>query len=188
MISFLKTCGRGCLVIISSPLWLLLFASYVVYGLLLFIYLAVKGFVRLFSTKKLTLETEYDIKAREILSNPSFDPRTGTVQSRPDIFPGPTPVQPQPRPYYQNPQAYQPQYPPQYNPGPNYPGYPQNSPYGQPPHYSQPNSGYPVPPPYESGQYPPQVGPQTNQNQPNGYVPRHQGSRPAGDDDGRNEE
>ena len=36
--SFFKTCGKGLLTIVSSPLWILLFAIYVVYGLLLMVF------------------------------------------------------------------------------------------------------------------------------------------------------
>lgn len=86
MLSFLKTCGRGFIVIISSPLWLLFFALYIVYGLMLFIYMVIKAIVKLFSKNHLTIETEYDKKAKIILSNPSFDFRYGTT-NRQDIYP-----------------------------------------------------------------------------------------------------
>lgn len=110
MLSFLKTCGRGFIVIISSPLWLLFFALYIVYGLILFIYMAIKAIVKLFSKNHLTIETEYDRKAKIILSNPSFDFRYGTT-NRQDIYPQQHFYQPQFQPTYQP----QPQQAPQYN-------------------------------------------------------------------------
>lgn len=109
MLSFLKTCGRGFIVIISSPLWLLFFALYIVYGLMLFIYMVIKAIVKLFSKNHLTIETEYDKKAKIILSNPSFDFRYGTT-NRQDIYPQ--------QQYFYQPQFQQPTYQPQPQPQP----------------------------------------------------------------------
>ena len=109
MLSFLKTCGRGFIVIISSPLWLLFFALYIVYGLMLFIYMVIKAIVKLFSKNHLTIETEYDKKAKIILSNPSFDFRYGTT-NRQDIYPQ--------QQYFYQPQIQQPTYQPQPQPQP----------------------------------------------------------------------
>lgn len=129
MISFLKTCGRGCIVIISSPLWLLFFAMYIVYGLFLFIYMVIKAIVKLFTKEHLSLETEYDRKAKIILSNPSFDFRYGTTNAQ-DIYPrqqniyqqpfaqAPYPPQPQMQPNFNQQQYNQPNYN-QYNNGQN---------------------------------------------------------------------
>lgn len=121
MLSFLKTCGRGFIVIISSPLWLLFFALYIVYGLVLFIYMVIKAIVKLFSKNHLTIETEYDKKAKIILSNPSFDFRYGTT-NRQDIYP-------QQQHFYQ-PQFQQPTYQPQPQP--------QSAPQYNNPNYQQP--------------------------------------------------
>lgn len=122
MIAFLKTCGRGFIVIISSPLWLAFFALYIVYSFILFFYVGIKGFIKLFTSHHLTIETDYDRKAKAILSNPSFNP---PPPSRTDIYPQ-TPVR---QPYYPpQPPAYQPPpyqgqspYPPRNNYNPNTP-------------------------------------------------------------------
>lgn len=140
MLSFLKTCGRGFLVIVSSPLWLLYFALYTVYGLLLFVFFGLRVFISLFSKNRLQTETDFDRKAKAILSNPNFDPRTGVVVSRPDIYPQ------APRPYYP--------------PNPQHPPYNSQRPI-QPPYDNYDNISRPNSPTYDNygtsrqGSYPP---------------------------------
>lgn len=131
MIAFLKTCLKGFLTIILSPLWLAAFALAIVFGLVLFVYSLIRYIVSLISKKPHGIyDTEYDKRAKEILSNPNFNPVVGPAANFNQM-----PVQmpnypPQQMPYYppppyqgqypQNPQTppnyYPPQYPPQYPP------------------------------------------------------------------------
>lgn len=133
MIAFLKTCLKGFLTIILSPLWLAAFALAIVFGLVLFIYTLIRTIISLITRKPHGIyDTEYDKRAKEILSNPAFNPVVGVA---PTYNPNPVPTQmpnypPQQMPYYppppyqgqypQNPQTppnyYPPQYPSQYPP------------------------------------------------------------------------
>ncbi len=123
MISFLKTCLKGFLTIILSPLWAGVFALSLVAGVILFIYSGIKCLIGLITRRSHGIyDTVYDKKAKEILSNPNFN----YVQPQ-------QPVPPQP--YANYPMPYN-GYPPQ--------GYPVQPPYqGQPPVYPPQQPNYP---------------------------------------------
>ena len=128
--SFFKTCGKGLLAIVSSPLWILLFAIYVVYGLLLMVFSPIRVLISLLRHKKYTIKTDYDRMAQKIIDE-------GGVKNNnaPVINPQPVYQAPQPQPVYQNQQTY-------YNqPNYNQPPYPPN--YSYPPSNQYPQNNYP---------------------------------------------
>ena len=152
--SFFKTCGKGLLAIVSSPLWILLFAIYVVYGLLLMVFSPIRVLISLLRHKKYTIKTEYDRLAQQIIDE-------GGVKNNnaPVINPQPVYQAPQPQPVYQNQQTY-------YNqPNYNQPPYPPN--YSYPPNNQYPQNNYPqntqIP---QNNQYPNQ---QYNPYDPNNF-------------------
>ena len=152
--SFFKTCGKGLLTIVSSPLWILLFAIYVVYGLLLMVFSPIRVLISLLRHKKYTIKTDYDRMAQKIIDE-------GGVKNNnaPVINPQPVYQAPQPQPVYQNQQTY-------YNqPNYNQPPYPPN--YSYPPNNQYPQNNYPqntqIP---QNNQYPNQ---QYNPYDPNNF-------------------
>ena len=152
--SFFKTCGKGLLAIVSSPLWILLFAIYVVYGLLLMVFSPLRVLVSLLKHKKYTIKTDYDRIAQKIIDE-------GGVKNNnaPVINPQPVYQAPQPQPVYQNQQTF-------YNqPNFNQPPYPPN--YSYPPNNQYPQNNYPqntqIP---QNNQYPNQ---QYNPYDPNNF-------------------
>lgn len=152
--SFFKTCGKGLLAIVSSPLWILLFAIYVVYGLLLMVFSPIRVLISLLRHKKYTIKTDYDRMAQKIIDE-------GGVKNNnaPVINPQPVYQAPQPQPVYQNQQTY-------YNqPNYNQPPYPPN--YSYPPNNQYPQNNYPqntqIP---QNNQYPNQ---QYNPYDPNNF-------------------
>ncbi|HBD05832.1 MAG TPA: hypothetical protein DCY93_00280 [Firmicutes bacterium] len=125
MISFLKTCLKGFLTIILSPLWVSIFALSLVAGVILFVYSGIKCLIGLVTHRSHGIyDTVYDKRAKEILSNPNFN----YAQPQP-------PVQPQPQPYANYPAPNYNGYPPQ--------GYPTQPPYPQQPPYPPQQPGYP---------------------------------------------
>ena len=127
--SFFKTCGKGLLAIVSSPLWILLFAIYVVYGLLLMVFSPIRVLISLLRHKKYTIKTDYDRMAQKIIDE------GGEKNNAPVINPQPVYQAPQPQPVYQNQQTY-------YNqPNYNQPPYPPN--YSYPPNNQYPQNNYP---------------------------------------------
>lgn len=81
MIAFLKTCLKGLIVIITSPLWAAFFVLAAVYALILFFCMAITNLLRVITRKGGGIyNTSYDKKAKEILSNPGFNPMTGSAQ------------------------------------------------------------------------------------------------------------
>ena len=152
--SFFKTCGKGLLAIVSSPLWILLFAIYVVYGLLLMVFSPLRVLISLLKHKKYTIKTEYDRMAQQII-----DEGGAKNNNAPVINPQPVYQAPQPQPVYQNQQTY-------YNqPNYNQPPYPPN--YSYPPNNQYPQNNYPqntqIP---QNNQYPNQ---QYNPYDPNNF-------------------
>ena len=152
--SFFKTCGKGLLAIVSSPLWILLFAIYVVYGLLLMVFSPIRVLISLLRHKKYTIKTDYDRMAQKIIDE-------GGVKNNnaPVINPQPVYQAPQPQPVYQNQQTF-------YNqPNFNQPPYPPN--YSYPPNNQYPQNNYPqntqIP---QNNQYPNQ---QYNPYDPNNF-------------------
>ena len=152
--SFFKTCGKGLLAIVSSPLWILLFAIYVVYGLLLIVFSPIRVLISLLRHKKYTIKTDYDRMAQKIIDE-------GGVKNNnaPVINPQPVYQAPQPQPVYQNQQTF-------YNqPNFNQPPYPPN--YSYPPNNQYPQNNYPqntqIP---QNNQYPNQ---QYNPYDPNNF-------------------
>ena len=152
--SFFKTCGKGLLAIVSSPLWILLFAIYVVYELLLMVFSPIRVLMSLLRHKKYTLKTDYDRIAQQIIDE-------GGVKNNnaPVINPQPVYQAPQPQPVYQNQQTF-------YNqPNFNQPPYPPN--YSYPPNNQYPQNNYPqntqIP---QNNQYPNQ---QYNPYDPNNF-------------------
>ena len=152
--SFFKTCGKGLLAIVSSPLWILLFAIYVVYGLLLMVFSPFRALISLLKHKKYTIKTDYDRIAQKIIDE-------GGVKNNnaPVINPQPVYQAPQPQPVYQNQQTF-------YNqPNFNQPPYPPN--YSYPPNNQYPQNNYPqntqIP---QNNQYPNQ---QYNPYDPNNF-------------------
>lgn len=152
--SFFKTCGKGLLAIVSSPLWILLFAIYVVYGLLLMVFSPIRVLISLLRHKKYTIKTDYDRMAQKIIDE-------GGVKNNnaPSNNPQPVYQAPQPQPVYQNQQTF-------YNqPNFNQPPYPPN--YSYPPNNQYPQNNYPqntqIP---QNNQYPNQ---QYNPYDPNNF-------------------
>ena len=152
--SFFTTCAKGLLAILSSPLWILLFAIYVVYGLLLMVFSPIRVLISLLRHKKYTIKTDYDRMAQKIIDE-------GGVKNNnaPVINPQPVYQAPQPQPVYQNQQTY-------YNqPNYNQPPYPPN--YSYPPNNQYPQNNYPqntqIP---QNNQYPNQ---QYNPYDPNNF-------------------
>lgn len=74
MLNFLKTCGIGVIVIISSPLWLAFFAVYVALGTLLYILSPFRLLIALLTHKNYTIKTAYDEKAAAILKGQQNTP------------------------------------------------------------------------------------------------------------------
>ena len=147
--SFFKTCGKGLLAIVSSPLWILLFAIYVVYGLLLMVFSPFRVLISLLKHKKYTIKTEYDRMAQQIIDE------GGVKNNNAPINPQPVYQAPQPQPVYQNQQTY-------YN-QPNY---------NQPPY--PPNYSYPPSNQYHQNNYPQNNYPQNNQIPQNNQYPNQQ--------------
>ena len=152
--SFFKTCGKGLLTIVSSPLWILLFAIYVVYGLLLMVFSPIRVLISLLRHKKYTIKTDYDRIAQQIIDEGGVKNNNATV-----INPQPVYQAPQPQPVYQNQQTF-------YNqPNFNQPPYPPN--YSYPPNNQYPQNNYPqntqIP---QNNQYPNQ---QYNPYDPNNF-------------------
>ena len=147
--SFFKTCGKGLLAIVSSPLWILLFAIYVVYGLLLMVFSPLRVLISLLKHKKYTIKTDYDRIAQQIIDE------GGVKNNAPSNNPQPVYQAPQPQPVYQNQQTY-------YN-QPNY---------NQPPY--PPNYSYPPSNQYPQNNYPQNNYPQNNQIPQNNQYPNQQ--------------
>ena len=72
MTNLLKTFGKGCLYILVFPILLVILAVYIVLGLVIFIYIGIKGTILFFSGRNLA-ELPEDIKAREILDKEKAD-------------------------------------------------------------------------------------------------------------------
>ena len=89
--SFFKTCGKGLLAIVSSPLWILLFAIYVVYGLLLMVFSPIRVLISLLKHKKYTIKTDYDRIAQQIIDE------GGVKNNTPSNNPQPVYQAPQPK-------------------------------------------------------------------------------------------
>ena len=66
MTALLKSFGKGCLYILVLPVLLLVLAIYAVLGVLMFVYVGIKG-VYLFFTGRSFSELPEDVKARAIL-------------------------------------------------------------------------------------------------------------------------
>lgn len=140
MISFLKTCLRGFLTVILSPLWLLFFVLYIIYSIILFIYTGIKNLINMILHRSHKIyDTDYDKRAAEILQNASIGigPQMQAPVYQQPIFGSyqQQPIQPPVYPQQNYPQQMQNQYPQQ-----QYPQYNQASPqqgqYMQPPFYN----------------------------------------------------
>jgi len=73
MATLLKSFGKGCLYILVLPALLVILAFYAVFGVLMFIYVGIKG-VYLFFTGRSFSELPEDVKARAILEGRDLTP------------------------------------------------------------------------------------------------------------------
>ena len=72
MAGLLKSFGKGCLYILVLPVLLVILAVYAVLGVLMFIYVGIKG-TYLFFTGRSFSELPEDVKARDILEGKDVD-------------------------------------------------------------------------------------------------------------------
>ncbi len=84
MVSFLKTCLKGLLTIILSPLWITYFALSICWSIIVFFVTCFQNLIALIGKKSHGIyDTEYDKKAEQILRNPNFNPMTGNISVPP---------------------------------------------------------------------------------------------------------
>jgi len=114
METFFKRVGIGAIVIITSPLWLVYFCLYVVFGAVMIVLTPIRFIASLFSDNKLKIKNHYDKEAAAILNQAEEAKARGVTPSNVNNVPPNNYY-----PYNQN-NNYPPQ-PPYYPPQNNYP-------------------------------------------------------------------